>query len=212
MLRPKIKICGVTTPDAFDAVVEAGADYVGLNFFPPSPRAITAAAAAALSGRHAGGPARVGLFVEPELAAIEAVLAHVRLDYLQIYAGDAAIRAIRARFGLPVWQGLGVATSADLPGESAAADGFVIEAKPPPDATRPGGNALRADWGLLGGWHTSAFWLLAGGLTPANVAAAIAQSKAAGVDVSSGVETAPGVKSPELIKKFVKEALFFVNK
>jgi phosphoribosylanthranilate isomerase len=199
----KVKICGVNDPAAFDAVVAARADYLGFVFFPPSPRFVTAAQAAALSAPAEGGPRRVGLFVQPTLAEIAAVLAEMRLDVLQVHAPDAEVAAIKAAFGLEVWRSAGVAAEGDFPAPDEAADGFVVEARPPPGATRPGGNAVIADWGLLGSWEIQKFWLLAGGLTPENVAGALAETGAPGADVSSGVETAPGVKSPELIRRFV---------
>jgi phosphoribosylanthranilate isomerase len=193
----------VTSEAAFDAVVEAGADYVGLNFFVPSPRFVTPARAAALSARHTGGPLRVGLFVQPTDAEIEAVLQAVKLDILQIYADAIKIEAIKQKLKMPVWRAIGVSTRAELPTETR--DGYIIESKPPPGATRPGGNATLMDFGLLTGWKSPSPWLLAGGLTLENVAHAIAQTGAPGVDVSSGVETAPGEKSPDLIKKFIEE-------
>jgi len=199
-----VKICGVNSEAAFDAAVEAGADYIGFVFFPPSPRYVTAAQAAALSARQAGGPARVGLFVDPKPAEIEAVLAQLRLDVLQVHAPAAEIAALKARFGLPVWQALGVQSAADFPAPGAA-DGYVVEARPPAGATRPGGNAVIADWNLLASFPKDKFWLLAGGLTPGNVAEALRRTGAPGADVSSGVETAPGVKSPERIKEFVRQ-------
>jgi phosphoribosylanthranilate isomerase len=201
-----IKICGIKTAAAFDATVEAGADFLGLNFFPPSPRYVTAAAATALFARHAGGPRRVGLFVKPTDQEIAAVLAEVRLDILQIYANPARAAGLKKKFGLPVWRAIGVAASADLPASDEGLDGFVIEAKPPAGATRPGGNATTMDWSLLKGWTAPGFWLLAGGLTPDNVADAITQTTPPSVDVSSGVETAPGEKSPDLIRQFVAAA------
>jgi phosphoribosylanthranilate isomerase len=197
-----VKICGINSEAAFGATVEAGADYLGFVFFPHSPRAVTPAQAASLCARHTGGPKRVGLFVNPTPEAIAAVLAEVRLDILQIYGN------IPAGLTLPVWRALGAATHADLPAAGEPVDGYVVEAKPPPGATRPGGNAVTADWTLLSHWQAPKPWLLAGGLTPRNVAAALAQTGANGADVSSGVETAPGVKSPELIKEFIKEVAF----
>lgn len=202
-LEQKVKICGVNSPAAFDAVVEAGADYLGFVFFQASPRYVTPGEAASLSARYVGGPKRVGLFVNPGFDEIDEILNEISLDVLQVYAPAAAVAALRNRFGRPVWRSLGVATAQDFPESCEVSDGYVVEAKPPPGATRPGGNAVTADWSLLSGWHTEKFWLLAGGLTPENVAGALKQTKAPGADVSSGVETAPGVKSPELIKKFV---------
>jgi phosphoribosylanthranilate isomerase len=198
-----VKICGINTPDAFDAVVEAGADYLGFIFFEKSPRFVTPAQAAALSQRHQGGPLRVGLFVNPSDDEIRAAISSLKLDVLQIYAPAARTAEIRARFGITTWRAVGVVTRDDLPGAEPV-DGFIIESKAPAGATRPGGNAVALDFALLKGWQSPLPWLLAGGLTPDNVAAAIAASGAVGVDVSSGVETAPGVKSAELIRDFVK--------
>jgi phosphoribosylanthranilate isomerase len=203
-MNPLVKICGVNSEAAFDAVVEAGADYLGFVFFKRSPRFVTGAQAASLSARHAGGPRRTGLFVNPAQAEIAAVLAEISLDILQIYGPDEAITAARQAFGLPVWQALGVTSARDFPAPEVA-DGYVVEAKPPVGATRPGGNAVLADWELLAQWPGKKPWLLAGGLTPENVGAALRQTAAPGADVSSGVETAPGIKSPALIKNFVNE-------
>ncbi|HTB44064.1 MAG TPA: phosphoribosylanthranilate isomerase [Acetobacteraceae bacterium] len=205
MSTVRVKICGINDPEAFDTAVSAGADYVGLVFFPPSPRYVTPAQAATLSARHSGGPLRVGLFVDPAAEAIEAVLGTVALDVLQVY-GTVDVPALRVRFGLPVWRGVGVDSAADLPREAGGADALVLEAKPPPAATRPGGNAARFDWSLLRNWTAPAPWALAGGLTPDNVAEAIRTTGATTVDVSSGVESARGVKDPALIRQFINLA------
>lgn len=200
----KVKICGINDAASFDTVIDAGADWVGFVFFPPSPRYITPEAAAALSARAPGGPPRVGLFVNPTADQIAATLDVFRLDILQLYGADVA--ALRTRFGLPVWCAVGVDSPADLPTDSRGADRLLIEAKPPPDATRPGGNAVSFDWTLLRGWKSPVPWVLAGGLTPANVAAAIRETGARAVDVSSGVEKAKGVKDPALIRAFIANA------
>jgi phosphoribosylanthranilate isomerase len=202
----RVKICGVNSAFAFDAAVEAAADYLGFVFFERSPRFVTTKVAAALSARIAGGPLRVGLFVEPLVEQVRAVLDDVRLDVLQVYGDTALCRELRETFELPVWRAVGVAELGELPNGSQGVDGFVIEAKAPAGASRPGGNATAMDWGLLAGWKAPAPWLLGGGLTPENVAEAIRVSGAAGVDVSSGVESAPGVKSPALIRAFVDAA------
>lgn len=202
----RVKICGINDPVAFDTAIDAGADWVGFNFFPPSPRYVTPVQAAALAARSPGGPVRVGLFVDPTPEMIEAVLNVVRLDVLQLYGVADRVAPLRARFGLPVWRAVGVDTAADLPALSGGADALLLEAKPPPDATRPGGNAARFDWSLLRGWNPPAPWLLAGGLTPDNVAGAIRATGATAVDVSSGVERARGVKDPALIRAFIANA------
>ena len=199
----RIKICGIVDQPARDAALTAGANWLGFVFFPPSPRAITPAAAAS---RAAGVPASVGLFVHPTDEDIASVLAAVPLDILQIYDTPDRCAALRARFARPVWRAVGVATPADLPTETSGIDGFVIEAKPPEGATRPGGNAAVFDWSILRGWHAPLPWLLAGGLTPDNVAAAIRATAAPAVDVSSGVERQRGIKDPDLIRAFVAAA------
>ena len=202
----RVKICGINDPVAFDTAIDAGADWVGFNFFPPSPRYVTPVQAAALAARSPGGPARVGLFVDPTIDMIDAVLQAVRLEVLQLYGVADRLPTLRARFGLPVWRPVGIETEADLPRSSGGVDALLLEAKPPPDATRPGGNAARFDWSLLRGWTAPAPWLLAGGLTPDNVAEAIRATGAAAVDVSSGVEKARGVKDPALIRAFIANA------
>jgi phosphoribosylanthranilate isomerase len=197
-----VKICGISTPDAYEAA--ATSDYVGFVFFPPSPRFVTPERVAALATRRA--QPRVGLFVDPTDDEIAATLAVAKLDVLQLVAPVERIAAIRGRFGLPVWRALGVSTAADLPLSMQGVDGLLLDAKPPAGATRPGGNAVTFDWSLLHGWTAPGPWLLAGGLTPANVAAAILATGAPGVDVSSGVERAPGVKDPALIEAFLRAA------
>ena len=147
--------------------------------------------------------------MKPNLDEIATVLAGVRLDALQIYGDADLARAIRHRFGLPVWLALGVSGLADLATAERNAeglDGMVIESKPPPGATRPGGNATALDWSLVAEWRPRLPWLLAGGLTPDNVGEAILRSGAPGVDVSSGVERAPGVKDAALIRAFIKSS------
>lgn len=202
----RVKICGINDAAAFDAVVEVAANWVGFVFFPPSPRAVTPAQAAELSARHAGGPARVGLFVEPTDAEVALALAAVKLDVLQLYVSAARAAELRASFGMPVWRAVGMTHVGELPERADGIDGLVIEPKPPEGATRPGGNAVSLDWSLLAGWRAPAPWLLAGGLTPENVGAAIRASGATAVDVSSGVERARGVKDVGLIRAFADAA------
>lgn len=196
----QVKICGINTPDALAAA--ASADWIGLNFFPRSPRFVTPAIAATLTG----GPTRVGLFVEPTDDDLAAALAVAALDILQIYASPDRASDIRQRFGRPVWRAVGVSHRSDLPADGEDIDGYVIESKAPTDATRPGGNALPFDWSLLDGWAAPRPWLLAGGLDPTNVRAAIAASGASAVDVASGVERERGIKDPGLVRAFIAEA------
>jgi phosphoribosylanthranilate isomerase len=202
----EVKICGVNDAAAFDTAVAAGADFVGFNFFPASPRCVTPAQAAALSSRHAGGPRRVGLFVAPEADEVAAVLAVLKLDALQLYVPAERAAELGAHFGLPVWRAVGIAARADLPHDAGGADRLLIEAKAPAEARHPGGNAVAFDWSLLSGWTAPCPWVLAGGLTPGNVATAIRATGAPAVDVSSGVERAPGVKDPALIRAFIAAA------
>lgn len=210
-----VKICGITDAASFDAAVEAGADMIGLNFYPPSPRWLSPESAAALSARHAGGPLRVGLFVDPSDETLAATLAAVPLDMIQLHGNEDAARvaAIRARFGLPVMRAVGVATREDVAAAVATfrdvADRLLFDAKPPPPGTPgalPGGNATAFDWSVMRGAAIPVPWLLASGLTPANVAEAIRSAEAPGVDVSSGVERARGVKDPALIRAFIAAA------
>ena len=200
----RTKICGINTAAAYRAAVEAGADWVGLNFYPRSPRYITGPQAAALGAD--GTVPRVGLFVAPDAAMIATVLAATSLDILQLYTDAATCRTLRAAFGLPVWRAVGVATAADLPTDDEGLDGFIIESKPPAGADRPGGNAVVLDWSVTQDWQAPSPWLLAGGLTPDNVTEAIARSGTTAVDVSSGVETTPGLKSSDLMQHFVRAA------
>ena len=202
----RVKICGINSDAALDAALDAGADWVGFVFFPPSPRHVTPQQAAGLSARRPGGPARVGLFVDPTDDDVARTLGAVALDILQIYAAPGRAAALRARFGVPVWHAAGIHTRADLPASAPGVDGLLLDAKPPADAVLPGGNAHSFDWSLLDGWTAPLPWVLAGGLTPDNVAEAIRRSGAPAVDVSSGVERSRGVKDPALIRAFVQAA------
>jgi phosphoribosylanthranilate isomerase len=201
-----VKICGINDPIAFDTAVEAGADWVGFVFFPPSPRYVTPDTAAALSARIVGGPPRVGLFVRPDIPAIARVLDVVRLDVLQIYDAADDLPTIRARFGLPVWRAVAIGAARIGRKISRTADRLLLESKPPIGANRPGGNATAFDWRILRDWSAVVPWVLAGGLTPDNVAAAVRETGAGAVDVSSGVESSKGVKDPALIRAFIAAA------
>lgn len=203
-----VKYCGLTRPGDVAAAVGAGARYVGFVFFPKSPRALDHDTARALALEVPPGVAKVGLVVDADDAALDALTDRVPLDLLQLHGSESPDRvaAIRARIGLPVIKAVGIATAADLAQidrYGAVADQLLVDAKPPPGADLPGGNGLAFDWALLADrahWPTP--WLLAGGLTPDNVALAVARTGARQVDVSSGVESAPGLKDPARIAAF----------
>ena len=211
MAPPLIKICGIATPEALDAAIHSRADFAGFVFFPPSPRHVDAHAAAALAARGGGAIGRVGLFVNADDGLIAESVEAGRLDALQLHGEETPERAaeLRSRFGLPVWKALPVAAHADIDRAAAyrdAADLILFDAKTPKDAALPGGMGLRFDWSLLAAYREKMAWGLAGGLTPANVAQAIAQTGAPLVDTSSGVESAPGVKDPAKIAAFCTAA------
>jgi phosphoribosylanthranilate isomerase len=208
---PLIKICGITDAKALAAAIAAGADLVGFVFFRRSPRLIAVDKAAELVDHVPRGIKAVGLFVDPTDAELEKVLSRVRLDMVQLHGAETPTRvdAIRKEFAVPAMKALGVASLPDVMAAGAYvghADWLMFDAKPPANATRPGGNAVAFDWSLMRAYHAKTPWMLAGGLTAGNVRAAIASSGAAMVDVSSGVETRPGVKSPAKIRAFIKAA------
>ncbi|MDO5705591.1 MAG: phosphoribosylanthranilate isomerase [Paracoccus sp. (in: a-proteobacteria)] len=207
----QVKICGLREAVHVDAAVQAGARYLGFVFFPKSPRAVTPAQAAALGADVPPGVARVGLFVNPDDALLTQTLAEVPLDLIQLHGAETSARVaeIKALTGLPVIKAVGIAAPPDLEAlwdYGLVADMLLIDAKPAPGADLPGGNGLTFDWRLLAGRRPLKPWLLAGGLTPANVAEAIRLTGAPGVDVSSGVETAPGIKDAGLIRDFIASA------
>lgn len=207
----RVKICGLTRPQDVDAVVTAGAAYGGLVFFAKSPRAVTIPQARDLALAFPAGLARVGLFVDPTDEFLDGVLAEVPLDILQLHGKESPERvaALRARHGLPVMKAVGVASAEDLPALAVygqVADMLLVDAKAPKDAVLPGGNGLAFDWRLIAGRRWPVPWMLAGGLTPDNVRDAIALTGARQVDVSSGVESAPGVKDAEAIARFTRAA------
>lgn len=205
------KICGLSTAESVAACVEAGARFVGFVFYPPSPRAVDPAQAARLAVDVPPGIGKVGLFVDPTDAQIDAVTATVPLDFIQIHkvADRARLRAIRARAGLPLIAAQAVASAADVEAGLAlagVADMLLFDAKPARDATLPGGNGVAFDWRLLANRRIPVPWMLAGGLTPDTVARAVMLTGATMVDVSSGVESAPGVKDAGAIRAFVRAA------
>ena len=202
------KICGLSTPDTLDAAIRHGASHVGLVFFPPSPRNVTPDRAQALAARVPGHVGIVGVFVDPDDATVEAAVAAGGLDILQLHktAPDRAA-ALGRRTGLPIWAAVPVKTRADLAAAAAftgVAERILYDAKTPEGAALPGGMGLRFDWTLLDGIRHPLPWALSGGLDPDNVAAAAQRTGARLVDVSSGVESAPGVKDVDRIARFLQ--------
>lgn len=206
-----IKICGVRDRAAIDAAAAGRADYVGFVFFAKSPRNLSLDEAGGLAGAVPSGIRRIGLFVNADDEAIGAAVRAARLDGVQLHGDEAPDRAaaVKARFGVEVWKAISVATRADLASArryAGVADRILFDAKTPADAALPGGMGVRFDWRLLardnGGFDPGAPWGLAGGLDASTVGEALATTQAPLVDVSSGVEDAPGVKSPAKIRAF----------
>lgn len=213
MSEIRVKVCGLTSPQDVQAAAKAKAAYVGFVFFPKSPRNISVSDAASLALEVPVGLCKVALTVNADNALLDTLIESVPLDMLQLHGSESPERVaeVKARYGLPVMKAIGIADSSDLPQidlYSSVADQLLIDAKPPKDADLPGGNGLAFDWRLLAGrkyWQRP--WMLAGGLTPENVADAIRMTGARQVDVSSGVESAPGQKDPDLIAGFTAAAL-----
>ena len=206
-----VKICGLTEAAGVAAAAAAGARYVGFVFFPKSPRNVSFEQARALALSVPEGIAKVGLTVDADDAMLAELLDRVPLDMLQLHGSESPERVahLRARFGLPVMKAVGVATADDLPALARfaqVADQLLVDAKPQPGAELPGGNGLSFDWRLIAGRRWACPWMLAGGLTPDNVANAIRLTGARQLDVSSGVEAAPGRKDPALIARFIESA------
>ena len=206
------KICGLTDARSMAAAAEAGAAYVGFIFYPPSPRYVTPETAADLA-RHAGSAFKVAVTVDLSDDELAAILATAPIDLIQLHGSETPERVgeVRQRFGLPVMKSVAVAGADDLDradAYSGVADRLLFDAKPPkekPDAL-PGGNALSFDWQLLAGRDWPLPWMLSGGLTADNLAAAVEISRAPAVDVSSGVEDAPGRKNPDKIRALLAAA------
>jgi phosphoribosylanthranilate isomerase len=203
-----IKICGLNTPEALDVALESGADLVGFVFFGPSPRNLDLPSARDLGERVKGRAGKVALTVDATDDELSAIVAALKPDMLQLHGTEAPDRvvAVRKRFGLPVMKALPISERADLAPIRAyadVADRLIFDARPPRDATRPGGLGTPFDWSLLKGVDIGIPFMLSGGLDASNVAEAIAITKAPGVDVSSGVENAPGVKDPDKIRAFI---------
>ena len=212
MAEIRVKICGLKTPEDVAAVAAAGAAYAGFVFFPKSPRHVTLDQARAMAFAAPVGLAKVALTVDADDAALDTIIEAVPLDMLQLHGHESPNRVaeVRARYGLPVMKAVGVADEGDLAAifdYSTVADQLLIDAKPPKNAALPGGNGLSFDWRLVAQRRWLRPWMLAGGLTPDNVAEAIRLTNARQVDVSSGVESAPGVKDPARIAAFTRAAL-----
>ena len=211
-MSPIVKICGLSTEETLAAAVEAGAGLVGFVFYPPSPRAVTADRAARLVQGVPRTVAKVGLFVDPDDALLDRVLTQAGLDVIQLHGKEAPGRVaqIRERFRRPVMKAIKVGTAEDVAVAERyldAADRLLFDAQPPrrPDAL-PGGNGEPFDWSLLADRSWPVPWMLSGGLTIENIADAVRITRAPALDVSSGVETSPGIKDVRLIRDFIATA------
>jgi len=207
----EVKICGLSTREAVDVAVQAGARYVGFVFFPPSPRSLEPVLAASLAASVPSSVVRVGLFVDADDGFLGDVLSRVPLDMVQLHGAEPPNRVgeVKARWGLPVMKAVPISGSEDMSEVrryEGVADRLLFDARPPAGADRPGGNARSFDWTLLERLDLSLPWMLAGGITIDNLAEAVRLSGATTVDVSSGVEDAPGVKNPTKIRAFLGEA------
>ncbi len=206
-----IKICGLRTLETLDVALESGADMVGFVFFGKSPRHLSLETAKVLGERAQGRAGKVALTVDADDDTLHDIVAALRPDMLQLHGNESLDRvvAVRTRFGLPVMKALPIATRADLSPireYSNVADCLLFDARPSPDDTRPGGLGKTFDWSLLTGLNVTVPYMLSGGLNPDNVADAIRITGAPGVDVSSGVERAPGEKDPDKIRAFIRIA------
>jgi len=207
----KVKICGLRDKAHIRAAARAGAAYVGFVFFKRSPRNLTVAEAQQLALEVPPGVAKVALTVNADDATLDAIIETVPLDMLQLHGAESPERVavVRERYGLPVMKAVGIADEADLGAIAEfgrVADQLLVDAKPPMGAALPGGNGLSFDWRLIAGRRWPVPWMLAGGLTPGNVAEAVHLTGARQVDVSSGVETTPGIKDEGLIADFIAAA------
>lgn len=201
------KICGVSTPQAIDAALEGGASHIGLVFFPPSARNVEPGLASALAERARGRAMIVGLFVNPEAAFVQTVRQAVGLDVIQLHGDETP--AFAAGLNAEVWKAVPVRTSADLLTAQkyrGAATHILYDSRPSAGASAPGGSGQRFDWTILRGFQHPLPWILAGGLDAGNLGDAVTVTGATFVDVSSGVESAPGVKDMDKIAAFLKAA------
>ena len=210
-MNVRSKLCGLNTVQDIDAAAQAGAAYVGLVFFAKSPRNLDIADAREVALRVPVGISKVALVVNADNTLLDQITTSVPLDMLQLHGDESLERVaeVKARYGLPVMKALGIATSKDVERAqtyAGVADQLLLDAKPMAGQDLPGGNGFSFDWTLLQGQTWSVPWMLAGGLTPANVASAVQLSGAQQVDVSSGIEITPGQKSSELMAEFVSQA------
>jgi phosphoribosylanthranilate isomerase len=206
-----VKICGLSTPETLDTALQSGADMVGFVFFPPSPRHIGLQTARDLGQRAKGRAVKVALTVDADDATLANIVETLRPDILQLHGREtmARLRDIKQAYGLPVIKAMAVETPSDLlplSGYAAVADRSLFDARAPKGATRPGGLGAAFDWHVLENLELAVPFMVSGGLTRENVAAAVGLTRAGGVDVSSGVERAPGVKDPEMIEAFIRTA------
>jgi phosphoribosylanthranilate isomerase len=210
-MTPAVKICGLSTAATLDAALEAGADMVGFVFFPKSPRHIDWATARTLGRQVEGRAKTVALSVDADDETLKRIVDALSPDLMQLHGSEtpARVKRIGELCARPTTKAIGVATHGDLAQAvlyEGVADTLLIDAKPPKGAALPGGNGRPFDWSLTREFRPSVPWLLSGGLDPETVEAAIALSRARGVDVSSGVESAPGVKDVSKIRAFVAAA------
>jgi phosphoribosylanthranilate isomerase len=206
-----VKICGLSTRETLDVALDAGADMVGFVFFPPSPRHLSLDVARDLGKQARRRASKVALTVDADDATLANIVEVLQPDILQLHGKEtvARLRDIKQKFGLPVMKVMAVETAADLaplPGYAAVADSILFDARAPRGATRPGGLGTVFDWRLLERLDLKLPFMVSGGLGAHNVAEAVRVTRAGGVDVSSGVESAPGVKDPELIRAFIRAA------
>ncbi len=206
-----VKICGLNTADSVTAAVQAGARYLGFNFFQKSPRYVNISQARKLALLVPPEICKVALSVDPTDEFLDAIMADVPIDMLQLHGHETPERVleIKKRYGLPVMKVVGVADARDLAAIDRymrVSDQILVDAKPPKDAELPGGNGISFDWRLIAGRRWACPWMLAGGLAPQNVAEAVRLTGARQVDVSSGVEAAPGVKDNDRIAAFIAAA------
>lgn len=207
-MTTEIKICGLRDPDALDAALDAGADHVGFVFFPRSPRNVSLAEGASLVRRARGSATSVALVVDPTPDELAELMNTVAPDAVQFHGNEspATLADFRRRYEAEIWKAIPVATADDLAPLAvylAGTDRVIFDAKPPKGTDRPGGHGRAFDWSVLHGLDRELGFMLSGGLDVSNVGDAIRQTGAGAVDVSSGVETAPGEKSPDLIRAFI---------